>query len=169
MSKYMFLILLVSFSSYGLEEYSRPKNSNLAYSESKYGGMWDYFVGEELIRSVYVVQRSYDSLDSSGLSVILTPTQEEMERLPAAIKFKPIPPKKIQVKNAGKVAKLLLTDQQLDAALKGREVISGNAEFLISSYASGIECDYREYHITVKSVVEIINVAELGGKKQSVC
>lgn len=168
-NNFAFLFLLVSLTSLAQEEYRIPENSSLVFSGSKYGGTWDYFVGDQIIVSKYTIQRSYASIDGSGLAIILAPSKEQIEKLPIATRIKPIPPNKIQIDNPGEVAPQLIERSKIDRILNSRSVAIGEAEFFISSYSSGIECDYREYHVTVKSVIKVVLAATIGKASERVC
>ncbi|WP_444894686.1 hypothetical protein ACJJIE_11400 [Microbulbifer sp. TRSA001] len=154
------------------EVYDIPIDSSLKYSHSAYGGMWDYFSGEHLISSKYTIQGSFNSPDQSGLIVILTPDLSEISKLPSPIRIKPIPPKKIEISNSGEIARKLAPSSELDKVLELKEhpyLIVGEAQFLITNFSTGIECDYREYQAKAIAIVQQMEVAKNGGKRINVC
>ncbi|AFU99769.1 hypothetical protein [Simiduia agarivorans] len=170
--KFIPLLFVVCTFATAQEVYDIPVGSSLEYSHSAYGGMWDYFSGDHLISSKYTIQASFNSSDQSGLIVILTPDSEEISKLPIPVKIKPIPAKKISINNSGEIAKKLATQSELDKVMVLQEdpyVIVGEGQFLITSFSTGIECDYREYNATIIAVIQTLDVAKGVGKKVNIC
>ncbi|WP_444918324.1 hypothetical protein [Microbulbifer sp. JMSA003] len=165
------LLFICTFAT-AQEVYNIPVDSSLKYSHSAHGGLWDYFSGEHLISSKYTIQGSSNSPDQSGLIVILTPNLNEISKLPTPIKIKPIPAKEIEIRNSGEIAKKLASPPELDKVLVLQEhpyVIVGAAQFLITNFSTGIECDYREYNATIIAIIQDFEVAKNGGERINMC